>query len=239
MTFLEMAQLLRQECSVSGDGPSAVTSQSGEYGRLINWIQQAHEEIQNAHYDWKFLWNSGSFDTIAAQALYDLTSDADMGGVGAKIDDFAQFVRYTQGDWHNQNKVLIDGDHLDELPWSEYRAAEYPTASGKPYLYMVRPDNKILFYPTPDAVYDISFEYYRTGLVLAAASDSPLMPPRFHRAVVNRAMMYYGNYESADEVYKGGMEAYGLVMVQLEADQLPDRQDFLFNSGNDIRVVAE
>jgi hypothetical protein len=54
-TFLVLANDLARECGVSGNASSitAVTSQTGEAARLVDWIRQAHNDIQNRHENWR------------------------------------------------------------------------------------------------------------------------------------------------------------------------------------------
>ena len=56
MNFLEIAKRVRQECGISGDGPSNVSGQVGMYAKIIGWVQAAHEELQQLHSEWNFDW---------------------------------------------------------------------------------------------------------------------------------------------------------------------------------------
>jgi hypothetical protein len=56
----------------------------------------------------------------------------------------------------------------------------------------------------------------------SAATDAPpdVFPTRFHMAIVYRAMMSYGGYESAPEVYQRGEFEFKRLMNRLHIDQL-------------------
>ena len=240
MSFLTLTTDLRRECSVSGDGPTAVTGQTGEYNRLVEWIQSAHEEIQAKWNDWAFLWKEESFSTIADQADYDLTDSGDMGGAPNVISDFNEFAMFQPSSGLVGPKIWIDTttDQLTFIPWSEYDQNAY-SGTQKPYEFTITPAGKFKFLPTPDAIYSVTFEYYRTPYVMAADADVPLIPTRFQRAIVARAMVYYGNYESAPEVKEDGVERYNEAMAQMEASQLPSSSEHRYSTNNNIVISAQ
>ena len=235
-TFLQLTQDLRRECSVAGDGPSSVIGQINEYARLIEWIQQGHEEIQSKWFNWRFLWAEGSFSTIASQGSYDLTDATSMGGSGNVIDDFASMAKYNPGSGRTGSKMWISGTtQLDHIPWSDYDHSAY-TATGKPHAFTIKPNGSIALLPAPDAAYPITFEYYKTPAVLAADNDVSPIPPRFHAVIVARAMIYYANYEDAAELKTAGLERYKEILDQLEADQLDSSSEYRHSTNNDFVI---
>jgi hypothetical protein len=52
--FIQLCQLLRQEAGIAGTGPSTTEGQSGELGRLVQWIIEAYEDIQLKNLEWRF-----------------------------------------------------------------------------------------------------------------------------------------------------------------------------------------
>ena len=235
-TFLRLTQDLRRECSVAGDGPLTVTGQTTEYFRLIEWIQSSHEEIQTKWFDWGFLWGEAGFSTILDQGSYNLSDSASMGGSGNVISDFAKMAKYNPGSGRTGEKLWIDGStQLPYIPWSDYDLSAY-SSSGKPTAFTIKPDGAIAMLPTPDGVYAITFEYYKTPTVLVNDADISPIPERFHRAIVARAMIYYGNYENAPEIKADGMERYKEAMDQLEADQLPSSTEYRYSTNNDFQI---
>ena len=64
MNFLELCQRVRQDAGVSGEGPTAVTGQSGILSRIVSWVKQANNEIQLKNKDWRFLWAQGEGNAI-------------------------------------------------------------------------------------------------------------------------------------------------------------------------------
>lgn len=70
MNFLALVTRLVQESGASGSGPITTINQVGEYGRMVNWIQDAWLDIQSEHQDWEFLRSTCAFPTVNAQAYY-------------------------------------------------------------------------------------------------------------------------------------------------------------------------
>lgn len=70
MTFLELCQLVARTAGLSGTGPTAVTGQSGDLDRIVDWVQMADLDIQQEHPNWKFMWAEGHFETIVGETEY-------------------------------------------------------------------------------------------------------------------------------------------------------------------------
>jgi hypothetical protein len=49
MNFLQLAQRTRRKCRIAGTGPTAVTNQSEEYSRVLDWVNEAWMIIQRKH----------------------------------------------------------------------------------------------------------------------------------------------------------------------------------------------
>jgi len=214
MTFLQLCQRLRKEAGVSGTGPSAVTGQTGEYLRLVDWITAAYEDIQNAHKTWRFLRAEFSFSTIASTQEYTPAA--------VSITDLAV--------WRRQDMRVYDSESdeqfLHYLPWSDFRVnykfGNNRSSEGRPSVVTVKPDNSLALWQIPDDVYTIDGEYYKSADVMEANSDVPIFHERFHLAIVWRALMYYGGYEAADERYSHGQNEFRRLKRQMDASELDD-----------------
>lgn len=215
-TFLEICQDLRREAGISGTGPSSVTSQTGEMQRVVEWVLMAYRTVQNLHPCWQFLQADFSFSTIANVSTYTRAS--------IPLDEL--------GSWKTDTLMIyltsdgINGQmDLDYLPWDDfaptYQRGSTSTQTGKPTLFTVKPDQSLLFWPIPDAVYTIDGEYFKRAQTMTAGTDEPLIPSQFHDVILWRALMYYGAFAAADEKYTHGQNEYGQVLAALEANQLP------------------
>jgi hypothetical protein len=219
MDFLSGVQRLRQECSVSGNGPTDVANQTGEMARLVNWYKTACEEIESEYIDWKFLWAAGSITLAQGQSVYtglDVPSDLNT---------------------YDLDTFRLDGnDCLDVYDYSEYEFDAQSTES-QPYRIFIQPDNGILVDPVPDQAYTITFDYFKKPSVLAANADTPFIPSQYHRVIWARAMMMYADYEDAPEVMRQGTLLYSKAYEQLKAHQLPNRDQTYGRSDNQEIIV--
>lgn len=219
MNFLELAVNLRLECSVSGVGPVSINDNRAQYQRLIKWVREANAEIQGKYANWRFLWRTGEYDTEADQAFY---------LVGDSLTD--NINTYRPGSFKVNGETLTEKDFFD--PQLELD----PTTYGQPSVIVIQPDNSQRVWPIPDKAYTIAFEYYEQPQQLTEASDIPLIPEPWHKIIVYRAMMLYGDYENAPEVKNAGAEGLAVLMPQLEANQLPGQRDNSLVNEYDIVV---
>ena len=75
MNFLEIAKRVRQECGISGDGPTNVAGQIGIYAKIVNWVLVAHEEIQRRSDAWNFDWAEHAQPLTAGVESYHPATD--------------------------------------------------------------------------------------------------------------------------------------------------------------------
>ena len=217
MNFLALCQRLRQEAGLSGTGPTTTVAQTGEMGRIVDWISAAYEDIQNAHASWRFLRTEFSFVTIASTQEYTPAA--------VSLTDHATWVKkdlrvYTTA-------TPSDEQYLNYVPWDEYRITymygSNRTNEGRPTIISVKPDNSLTLWQIPDtALMTIDGEYYKTADVLSGNTSTPLIPDRFHMIIVWKGLMYYGAYAAAEEKFAHGQNEYKRLLRALELDQLED-----------------
>lgn len=215
MNYLQLCQRLRQDCRISGSGPTTVVSQTGEYGKVVDWIDTAYEDIQNLHANWRFLQQDFDFTLTIGTREY---SPADAG-----ITDLSRWKTEEYGDVRCY-LTAADEQRLFYLPWGEFRdlylIGNSRTTSGRPSHFSIKPDNKICFDVLPDAAYTVLGEYFQTPDTMTADADEPLFPSNYHMVLVYRAMMFYGADYAADEKYTHGNNEYRKILRKLEHNQL-------------------
>lgn len=220
MTFLELVNDLRGEASVSGSGVTTVQNQTGEPGRLVRFIQTAYTEIQNVYFDWKFLRKESTFSTIAGNSLILPPTDLHV--------------------WDNSRIYDADGNDVEVIDYDELDIKIDSSQTGRPQLFIVKNDSKLLMYPKPDAIYSYSYDYFRKPFELLIDTDVPAFPEQFHKLIVGRALIMYGNYESAAESVKAGTELYQTFFPRLVASQAPNKdQTYGRSTPQHIQVVAQ
>ena len=216
MNLLQLVNQARVECGVSGPALTTTVGQSGESGRMVAWVVQAWTDIQTSKEDWLFMRESFDFNTTANVWEYSPTD--------AGLTDF--------GNWKRDSfrcasdlTLFRDEQLLNYMEWTTfrnlYRYANMRNTKARPVVVSIMPNKDLAFGSTPDGVYVIDGEYYTQPVTLAADSDTPLLPARFHMAIVYRAMMYYAGYEAAPEVMARGDFEYRRLYSRMEIDQLP------------------
>lgn len=216
MNYLQLAQRAVQEGGASGRG-TVISGATGEWLRFVTWVNQAWEDIQNEHAGaWLWMRETKSFPTVAEKGEYTLTDLA--------ITDFAF--------WHQNSFRIYQNDvgnetYLPYLPYEQFRdiylIANGPTTYSMPSVMTVSPSKSvILALPPNDTSYVVTGDYQSTPVKLKLAGDTPAMPERFHMAIVWKALMYYGSYESYPEKYGTAEREYKRIKNLLEINQLPE-----------------
>lgn len=216
MNLLQLVNQTRVECGVSGPALTTAQGQVGESGRMVSWTQQAWIDLQTSKEDWLFLREPFTFNLVANQYQYTATE--------AGLTDF--------GNWKRDSfrASSVGQDYKDEqllnyMEWTTYRNlyryANMRNTTARPVVVSITPEKYLAFGSKPDQAYVIDGEYYTQPVTLAADADTPLLPARFHMAIVYRAMMYYAGYEAAPEVLSRGDFEYRRLYSRMEIDQLP------------------
>jgi len=178
-TFLQLCQQTRREAGLPGAGPTAVTGQSGMYEKIVGWVQTSYSEVLKMEV-WTFLWARATTTLVNGTALY-----ATLPG----ITDLGRIWRYSVKDTTSAGApklTFIDFDAIDRLP----------ATSGPPRYFARRPDDKIVFWPTPDAGYVLQLDYQREGHQLAAGGDTPLIPDAMlHEVIAFKALQHYALHD--------------------------------------------
>ena len=93
---------------------------------------------------------------------------------------------------------------------------------SRPLNASVDNDTKLRIAPLPAAEYWLHGQIQVMPAQLVDADDTPILPDRFHMAIVWRALRHYGMYEAAPEVVVRADVAYKEVMQHLWMDQSPE-----------------
>ena len=221
MNFLQLVNRARVECGVSGASTplTSVVGLTGESARFYSWINSAWEDIQTSKEDWQWLRDTFQFNTITQQQIYTPTE----AGVGT-----------TFGNWKRDSfrassvgQNYADEQLLNYMDWSIFRNlyvyGNMRFTYTRPVVIKIDQDKNLGFGAVPDQPYVIVGEYYKMPTTFAANTDAPYaaFPDRFHMMIVYRAMMFYGGYEAAPEVYSRGEFEFKRLMNRLTIDQLP------------------
>lgn len=228
MNYLELVQNLHRESGSGGGEPQSLTDLSGEAARLKEWVRKADHFIQSSFTDWGFLWAQHTFPTVASTFLY-----APLPGLS--ISPSSEIGEY------DRTTFYIDGDiPLEVVNYIDVKDEPRITSAGRPFRVAIMPDDSLRLEGVPDAVYNITFDYWRAPVYLENVNDEPLIPERFHYAIVGKALMYYGKYENAPEALQHGADLFAEYYLPLMADQLPgERYQHQIAEGGDLVIEVE
>ena len=228
MNFLQLCGALRRETIDSGSGPSAVTGQSGELNRIVNWIADAWTEIQLSRTDWLWLRRNFTVNTVASTESYAYTSCTDSTSAvaidrfsrwyeGVDINGFPYFSCYLAA------TGVSDQQSIYSIGWDRFRRIyQFGTQTdARPVHVAVGPDRKFYLGPKPDAVYTVGGTFQRGSQTLAANENEPEMPAEFHSLIVYEAMAKYGGHRVAPEAMLRAVSEGGRLRSSLELSQLP------------------
>jgi len=215
MTYLQLVQRLRQECSISGTGPTTTVSQTGELRRLVDWVAQAWVDIQNMNPNWTFMRSDFSFSTTTGVGEYS-PSDASITNLSRWHTDTLRIYNTAIG--------VADEQYITDWDYQSFRNTyRYGTqVDGVPCVFAVRPaDRALMFGPKPNDVFTITGEYQKTPTALSADTDVPAIDADLQMIIVWRAMMYYGMEQAAPEVIALATSGYNALMNSLIMRYLP------------------
>lgn len=217
MNFLQLCQRTREKCGISGSGPAAVTGQSGEMLRIVNWVNEAWMAIQTSRTNWMWMRGEFTFNTVAAQQAYSVTE----AGVAATFSkwwmDTLRIYRTAVG--------VNDEQHLHETEYASFRDVYQFShrMTGRPTAVSVRPwDMALLLGPVPTDVCTVVGEYQKKAAEMVAGTDTPSLPSDYHMLIVYGAMERYAYHEAAPEVMAGVQEHYDRLRGALYDNQMPD-----------------
>lgn len=218
-TFLELCGKVAEQSGAIGNAPSAVTGQTGRQLKCVNWVKDAWLQIQLDRPDWLFMRND-----FPAAAL--VIGTRRYTGASLGITTLASWV--TDYADHGAVSIYASGDQdqesrLTQLSYEGWRQRyDFGTHDqGKPIHYAVSPSNELLVGPTPDAAYVIRGEYWRTPQTLAVNADIPIMPDRFHDAIMWRAIMLLCSHDEAWPAHQAAESRYKPILRNMERDLLP------------------
>lgn len=93
------------------------------------------------------------------------------------------------------NSLNVGTIRLKNMAYEEYLEkyidADYNTNSTAVPSHIIRaPSRELIFYPNPNASYEVDYEYYRTGYDLINYNDVPTIPEQYRYVIIDGAMHF-------------------------------------------------
>lgn len=214
MNFVQLAREVKRETGLSGGGPASVATAAGDDLRIFNWVNWAARDITLQREDWG--WRRGSA-TVASTLLQANTAAA------FGVTDLATWKRENPTYKPSVRRLSEPGEGpLRWLDYDSFRALFIvgTHTPGQPQYWSTSPAGDFLIGPTPDSACFLRADYIKDYTSLTADTDIPAIPARFHSLIVWRALMEYGGFDAAQEVYMRAEKNYDMAWPQLSQSEL-------------------
>lgn len=198
---------------------TTVVDQSGESRRFVGWCAVAWLEIQRAHQDWDFMRAEASWTTISGKAIYTPVECGITAGTH-RIWARETFRNYlTTGGTDTE----VHMGYISYDDWrNTYRYGATRSLTTQPRHFAITPAKAIALGPFPSGDYTVTGDYWLAPVRMALDADVPNIQIEDFMVIVYKAMMAYGVFESAPEVYQRGNDEFNLTFAQMTADRMPD-----------------
>jgi hypothetical protein len=218
-TFLELCAKLTTRSGAIGTAPTSVVSQTGRQAKCVDWIMNAWELIQNLNPDWTFLRE----DFTSALTINTTTYTDSAFGITRFGEWLGDRDRYRPFTIYDPAIGVADEGEIEEISWELWRT-RYDRGvqdAKRPTEYTRAPDKTFRVGAKPDKAYVVRGEYRKTPQVLAANTDEPDMPARFHDIIVWRAIMLIAEHDEAVNALQLAQSKYAEMMAEMQRDLLP------------------
>lgn len=190
MNYLQLVQDLFAESRAAGSAPTTVAGLTGLNADFARWIKDAWNELSGERDDWLFKLKDISFSTASLASSY----SAGTAPLSA-LDDLHEWVPFSF-----RYYITAEGQKSEQfMGWMQYPDfRDYYLFGnrridvGPPLAACSTPDKSLLIGPVPDKDYTIVGQYVSFQSELAADGDTPVMPARFHKLIVYKALEQYG-----------------------------------------------
>jgi hypothetical protein len=217
MNYLQLCNAVLRE--INEVEITNVTSTRGIQTSVADFINKAQRDIINSEVEWPFTVVSQSFTTTAGTAEYARESDA-------KTVDFDSFTVQESASTAERTLKYISFEEYLETRNEADTNPDTGSRAVPDYVYET-PDSKIGLSPVPDeSTYTVRYYYYQTNSDMAANTDTPTVPERFHDVIVNRARYYAHMLRSDVQFSQLALREYteGLSRMRVE---LINRKDYM------------
>jgi len=232
VTFLDMVQRAHMETGTAGSSPSTVVGQVDQINRLVAWVSAGWIEIQSMHEDWEYLRASASWVSDTTKTAYSTAN------CGITANTFSKWIPESARNYVTSSGVTSEIE-MFEIGYESWRNTYLLGANRntrtRPSWFAIAPDKSICPGPIAGTGYTFSMDYYIAPQPLVNDSDTPTsvsasvgasgaqgeIPQKYNMACVYYAVMAYGSYEAAPEIYNRAEKEFHKIMGRKLRDRLP------------------
>jgi len=215
VNFRELCKDTIGELGVGGGSRSfsGVASARGEHGIIVGLINKAHTDICNRYIDWKFLWKDYKER---------LLSGARVASPPSTVAGYTPIVKHWKRESFFLDLETASAKALQFIEFSQWRALSRFSAlvTEAPSTFSINPAGAVELNSINDSLRWLHAEYYQRPQAMVLDTDLPLVPVDFHRLIVVRAKIYYGEREDAPEIVSGSSGEHDDLMMALESSEL-------------------
>lgn len=163
---------------------SNFSTTKGQYGQVKDAVNAAIRHINHEEFNWP--WNHIEEEEIltAGTVRYGYPSDVKT----IDMDSFRIKRNATLGTDTVKLRKLDYNEYLDKFVDLEYNSSTM--LRGVPTMVARAPSQEFILVPSPDAAYELVYEYYRNPVDLQLYDDVPTIPQEFKHIIVDGAMYY-------------------------------------------------
>ena len=232
ITFLDMVQRVHMETGTSGSSPTTVVGQVDQINRLATWVSQAWQEIQSMHDDWQYLRATATWISTTGTTAYGTLA------CGITAQTFSKWIPESVRNYTTASGITSEIE-MFEMTYEEWRALYLLGANRntrtRPQWFAIAPDMSVCPGPINGAGYTYTGDYYISPQPLVNDSDTPTsvsasvgasgsqgeIPQKYNMACVYWAMMAYGSYESAPEIFNRAEKEFYKIIQRKRHARLP------------------
>lgn len=220
------------ETGTSGSTPTTVVGQVDQIDRLVTWVSAGWLEIQAMHEDWEYLRASASWISDTNKTAYSSLS------CGITANTFSKWIPETVRNYLTASGITSEIE-MYEISYAEWRTNYLLGANrnvrSRPQWFAIAPDKSICPGPITGTGYTLTADYYISPQPLVNDADTPTsvsasvgasgvqgeIPKKYNMACVYWAMMAFGSYENAPEIFNRAEKEFHKIVGRKLRDRLP------------------
>ena len=210
--YLTLCQKYINLTGITGGTLTSVTNQTGMNLRIVTWIADADEDIQNTYVDMKVHRTDTEITLVSGTDEYSLDD--------LSITDFNRWSR---------DDFFIDPETNAYAPLSWFVYEDWLKSSerlgvkvsGTPSRITAKPDGTLVFMDKPNAAKTVWGTYYKKPTRMTANTSTSDIPTQFEMAIIHRAKMFHAEYYEDDPLYVKAERSFIKVLGELMANQVP------------------